>query len=202
MNHLRYANLSEPELREIFLDIVDHTPFIRDSLRRAQEFALPNWRMVSGALYNVVWNHLTGRIPEYGVKDVDLFYFDPDTSWEAEDAVISRATGFPAAPPVQIRNQARVHIWYEQHFGHSIPPFSSVEQAIDAFACKTHCVGLRLEGSGRLDLYAPYGLLDIFAFRITPNPCRPNWQTHEAKSKRALEHWPELTVIPWPHERP
>lgn len=198
MNHLRHAQLSEPELREIFLDIVTNSPFIRDSLRRAQELALPNWRLVSGALYNVVWNHLTGRPTEYGVKDVDLFYFDPDISWEAEGTIIKNSTGFPKVPPVQIRNQARVYIWYEQHFGHAIPPFRSVDEAIDVFACKTHCVGLRLEESGHLDLYAPYGLRDIFAFRITLNPLRPNRQTHETKSKRVLEYWPELTVAPWP----
>jgi len=198
VNHLRHAQFSEPELREIFLDIVTNTPFIRDALRRAQELALPNWRLVSGALYNVVWNHLTGRPPEYGVKDIDLFYFDPDISWEAEDTIIKNSTGFPKVPPVQIRNQARVHIWYDQHFGHAIPPFRSVDEAIDVFACKTHCVGLRLEENGHLDLYAPYGLRDIFAFRITPNPLRPNRQTHETKSKRALEYWPELTAVPWP----
>ena len=199
VNPLRYARLSEPELHEIFLDIVTNTPFIRKSLRRAQELALPDWRMVSGALYNVVWNHLTGRPDTHGVKDMDLFYFDSDTSWKAEDAVIRNATGFTRTPPVEIRNQARVHLWYKQHFGQEIPPFSTVEQAIDVFASKTHCVGLRLDDD-KPDLYAPYGLRDIFALRVVPNPIRDNRATHETKSKRALACWPELTVLPWPTE--
>lgn len=50
--------------------------------------ALPDWWIVSGAIYNQVWNHLTGRPDMTGVKDIDLFYFDPDTSYEAEDTVI------------------------------------------------------------------------------------------------------------------
>lgn len=198
MTHLHHAHLSEPELQEIFLDIIWQTPVIRDALTRAQELALPNWRVVSGALYNVVWNHLTDRPAMYGVKDIDLFYFDPDISWEAEDTVIRNSTGFPAAPPVEIRNQARVHIWYEQHFGYAIPPYESVEQAIDAFACKTHCVGIRLGDDGQLDLYAPHGLRDIFTLTVRPNPARPNHKTHENKGKRALEYWPELTILPWP----
>lgn len=197
MNPHRHAHLSEPELHQIFLDIIWQTPTLREALTRAEKLALPNWRIVSGALYNVVWNHLTDRPAMHGIKDIDQFYFDPDTSWQAEDTIIRNATDFPTNPPIEIRNQARVHLWYEQHFGHKIPPLISVEEAIDTFACKTHSVGVRLE-NGTLDLYAPYGLRDIFALRIVPNPIRDNRATHETKAKRALLCWPELTIVSWP----
>ena len=39
-------------------------------------------------LVQTVWNVLTGRAIDHGIADYDVFYFDPDTSWEAEDAVI------------------------------------------------------------------------------------------------------------------
>ncbi len=197
MTHLRYAKLPEPELREKFLSIVSNTAFLCHALTRAQELNLPNWRIVSGALYNTVWNHLTDRPETFGIKDIDLMYFDPDTSWEAEDEAIKSATGFASNPPIEIRNQARVHLWYEQHFGRKIRPFQSVEQAIDAFACTTHCVGIHQTDQG-LDLYAPFGLRDIFSFTLRPNPIQDNRKTHEAKAARALKCWPELTVIPWP----
>ena len=197
MNHLRYAELPEAALRKIFLDIIWKTPFLHDALNTAEKLALPKWRLVSGALYNVVWNHLTDRPATHGVNDIDLMYFDPDTSWETEDTIIRNASGFPTNPPVEIRNQARVHLWYEQHFGHKIPPLTSVEEAIDVFACKTHSVGVRLE-NGALDLYAPYGLRDIFAMRVVPNPIRDNRKTHEDKGRRAIECWPELVILPWP----
>lgn len=197
MNHLRYAGMPEDALEEIFLETIWQSPGIRNVLTRAQELALPNWRLVSGALYNVVWNRLTSRPDMHGVKDIDLFYYDPDTSWDAEGAVIKNATGFAANPPVEIRNQARVHLWYEQHFGRKIAPLTSVEEAIDVFASKTHSVGARLEND-QLDLYAPYGLRDIFQMRVTPNPIRQNRETHERKAKRALQMWPELTILPWP----
>ncbi|MEE9452834.1 MAG: nucleotidyltransferase family protein [Paracoccaceae bacterium] len=195
-SHLRYSHLPEPELHDIFLDIIWQSPAVRHALKSAQTLNYPKWRIVSGALYNTVWNHLSGRADMYGVKDIDLMYFDPDTSWQAEDKAIRSATGFPKSPPVEIRNQARVHLWYEQHFGHKIPPLERVEQAIDSFASKTHCVGVRLENDA-LNLYAPHGLRDIFAFRITPNPVGPNRETHERKGVRALECWPELDVVTW-----
>lgn len=126
-------------------------------------------------------------------------YFDPDTGWQAENQIIQTATPkFAPTPPVEIRNQARVHLWYKEHFGHTIPPLKSVTDGIDHFASKTHGVGVRLEENDTLSLYAPYGLCDIFSFRVVPNPIRPNRDTHERKAKRALEHWPELTIISWP----
>ena len=52
------------------------------------QLALPDAWLVSGCLVQTVWNVLTGRAVHYGIADYDVFYFDPDTLWEAEDAVI------------------------------------------------------------------------------------------------------------------
>lgn len=82
MDHLRYAGASSNEQRRVFCDILWRDPLVREALLRARDFDLPDWWIVSGALYNTVWNHLTGRPSGYGIKDVDLFYFgDGDLSW-------------------------------------------------------------------------------------------------------------------------
>jgi hypothetical protein len=199
MTHLRHAGSPAPAQRAALIDIVRGTPFLMAILTAARAFDLPDWWLVSGAIYNTVWNRLTGRDPLHGIKDADLFYFDPDTSWEAEDRHIRRAEGhFPPSPPVEIRNQARVHLWYEDHFGQPYPPLTCTKDGIDRFACKTHAVGLRLERDDSLSLYAPYGLDDIFAFRLTPNRVLNSRATHEAKAKRQMVLWPELTFVPWP----
>lgn len=199
MEHLRYAHLSEPELQTIFLDIIRETPFLTTALTQARALNLPNWQIVSGALYNTVWNHLTNRPATTGINDIDLMYLDPDTSWQAENEIIQTAIPkFAPTPPAEIRNQSRVHLWYEQHFGQSIPPITSVNEAITLFASKTHSVGIHLDQNDHLTLFAPYGLSDIFNFRVTPNPIRDNRETHGRKAKRALTVWPELTIIPWP----
>ncbi|MFM2354395.1 MAG: hypothetical protein RLZZ528_131 [Pseudomonadota bacterium] len=198
-DHLRFAGQPDPAQRDALLGIVRASPVLMRTLRLARDLDLPDWWLVSGAIYNEVWNSLTGRPSMFGVKDIDLFYFDPDQSYEAEDRHIRRAaTVFPPDPPVELRNQARVHLWYPAHFGQPYPPLASSRDGIDRFACRTHCVGIRMGTDDSLTLYAPYGLDDIFAFRITPNPVLDNRATHEAKAKRQLVHWPELTVVPWP----
>ena len=103
----------------------------------------------------------------------------------------------PLPLPVEIRNQARVHLWYEGHFGSPCPPLRSSREAIDRFATTTHSVGVQLDDQGGLLVYAPYGLKEMFSFRLTPNRVSNNRKTHEAKAARALTFWPELTVEPW-----
>jgi len=199
MSHLRFAGRSEAEQQAALIDILRASPRLWRALRIARDLDLPQWRIVSGAIYNQVWNHLTGRPELYGVKDIDLFYFDPDLSYEAEDRAIRRAAEvFPATPPVEARNQARVHLWFEGRFGEPYPPLPSADAGIDRFAARTHCVGVRLEADEAISIYAPFGLDDIFAFRVTPNPVMNNRATHELKATRQAELWPELEIVPWP----
>ncbi|MEE9427286.1 MAG: nucleotidyltransferase family protein [Paracoccaceae bacterium] len=201
MTHLRHADKPDVHQTTALFDIVNASPSLMTAFRTARDLNLPDWWIVAGAIYNQVWNHLTNRPDMYGVNDIDLFYFDPDTSYGAEDAVINHASGrFTDHPPVEIRNQARVHLWYEQHFGEPYSPLKNSREAVNRFACRTHCVALRLLPDDSFKFYAPFGLNDIFSFQITPNPDRNNRETHERKGARQLAMWPELTLAPWPDD--
>ena len=187
-NHLRYAGRSFAEQRAALVEIISADPVVHAALIKARTIDLPDWLMVSGALYNAVWNNLTGKPSGFGTKDIDLFYFDAsDLSYEAEDAVIARAaTHFAGLPlPVEVRNQARVHLWFEQRFGHPYPRLGSSADALTLFASTTHAVGVRLHADGKFDVVAPFGLDDIFSFRIVPNRAIDNRATHEEKAARA-----------------
>lgn len=184
-------------------EILRADPVTARALEEARSFALPDWWIVSGAVYNTVWNALTGRRPGHGIKDIDLFYWDGETSWEAEDAVIQRgARHFTSDPPVEIRNQARVHLWYESRFGRAIPPIPSSRASIADFAAETHAVGVRLDAAGEIEIEAPYGLDAVFEMRIVPNARNANRATHEAKAERQKTFWPELAIEPWPEDTP
>lgn len=199
-DHLKYAGQPADIQADVLRDVIRATPLLVDVLERAQRLALPDTWLVSGAIYNTVWNHLTGRPPLTGINDIDLFYFDAsDLSYEAEDRAIKAAdrifAGLPL--PVQLRNQARVHLWYPERFGEAYPPLASSCEAIDRFASLTHSVGARLDSAGTIELYTPFGLDDLFSFRIVPNRQMNNRATHEKKGARAMTVWPELVVEPW-----
>ncbi|GGY16594.1 hypothetical protein GCM10010510_72150 [Streptomyces anandii JCM 4720] len=75
---------------------------------------------------------------------------------------------------VEIRNEARVHLWYEEKFAVAYPPYDSTEAAIDSFAATTCCLRVRVEADGRWRVHAPHGLSDVFNLVVRPNPvpCR------------------------------
>jgi hypothetical protein len=186
--------------RARFERIVRADPDLMDLLVAIRPLALPEWRLVAGCLYQTVWNVLTGRPRRTGIKDYDLAYFEgSDLSWEAEDAVIRRVAaatrGFPGT--VEIRNQARVHLWFEQRFGMAYPPLACAAAALERSASVVPGVGVRLAPDGRLDIAAPFGLDDLFAMVIRPNRALDNRLPHQAKAARAKAIWPEVTVIPW-----
>ncbi len=174
-------------------------PRLMQVLEIARALDLPQWRIVSGAVYQTVWNALTGRAPDYGIKDYDLFYFEAaDLSYEAEDVVIKRAARvYPPdlAPLVEVRNQARVHLWFEDHFGEPYAAVSSADEPIAGFVSPAFAVGVRLEADGRIDVAAPFGLEDVFAMRIRPNPRRPLAGHWRKVVDNVRGRWPELTVI-------
>jgi uncharacterized protein len=199
LSHLRYSGLSAAAQRDALEEIMRTAPLLMEVLTGLREDGLPDHLLVAGAIYNLVWNRLTGRPDLNGVNDIDIFYFDAsDIGWDAEDVVIKRLEKrFARLPiPVQVRNQARVHLWFPQKFGTAFEPLASSAEMLGRYASKTHAVGARLEADGTMTIVAPFGLDDVFSFRITPNTVLANKKAHEAKAARAKSMWPEITVVP------
>ncbi|MEU4089013.1 nucleotidyltransferase family protein [Streptomyces aureus] len=182
--------------------MLSQNEILTDVLARAATLDLPGWYVTAGCLFQTVWNVATDRPAANAIKDYDLFYFDDgDLSWDAEDAVIQAGRAVFADLPaeVEIRNEARVHLWYEQKFGVPCPPHTSTEAAIDRFAATTCCLGVRLEPDGGWRVYAPHGLSDMFNLVVRPNPVLAPREVYENKAARWKSEWPELTVLPWPN---
>ena len=162
------------------------------------ELDLPDAWVVSGCLVQTVWNGLTGRAANYGIVDYDVFYFDPDTSWQAEDAVIGKLQDQLTKPGVKVeaRNQARVHLWYPEKHGLPYPALHSSTRGIDRFLTRNTQVGIRRTPAGH-DVYAPHGFDDITDMIVRPN-LGPNFSAanYAAKAARWKALWPELTVLP------
>lgn len=199
--HLRFSGADPAAQRAALERIIRSQPLLMQVLEGLRELDLPDHLLVAGAIYNEVWNHLTGRPALTGVNDIDVFYFDDrDIGWDAEDHVIrqveARCSGLPV--PVQVRNQARVHLWFEAKFGSPFSPLASSAEMLGRYASKTHSVGARLRSDDSMEIVAPFGLDDLFSFRMVPNPVLANRLAHTSKGDRAKRIWPELTLVPWP----
>jgi hypothetical protein len=183
-----YARLVEAVLRN---------PTNRAILERLPALGLADAWLVSGAVFQTVWNVLTERPPAYGIKDYDIFYFDTDTSFEAEDAVIRRvaASMSDICNCVEPRNQARVHLWYHEKFHAPYRPLCRTTEGIDRFLVRAAQVGVQPTGDG-CTVYAPHGLDDVATMTVRPNLC-PNFRAeiYNAKAASWKKRWPELTVL-------
>tara|TARA_R110002124_G_scaffold63519_1_gene174084 strand:- start:1866 stop:2450 length:585 start_codon:yes stop_codon:yes gene_type:complete len=186
------------DLEGRLVDIVRSHPELMRVLTTVRELDLPDWRIFSGAVYQAVWNAQTGRPVGYGIKDYDLGYFDPDTSWDAEDVVIKRVAAAFDAPLrdlVEVRNQARVHLWFEERFGEPYDALPDTDAALSRFVAPAFAVGVRLEADDTISVAAPFGLEDVFSMTLRPNPLRGVAKGWARTVENARGRWPEITVI-------
>jgi uncharacterized protein len=182
-----------------FLSLVLENRWNALLLDRAPSLGLEDWWLTAGCIAQSVWNSLYGRPPGHGILDYDIFYFDPDTSWAAEDRVIAKAAALFAGLPVtvQIRNQARVPLWYEGKFGVPFPPVAKASDGIDRFPCGTVAIGVRRNASG-FAIHSPFGLDPLLRGELIPNTSLQIPEIYAAKTARWMQVWPELTAVPWP----
>lgn len=170
-------------------------------LEALRELDLPGYYVGAGCVCQPVWNYLTGRDLMQGVSDADIvFYEGDDLSYEAEDAWIRalRAALPPLDIELDIKNQARVHLWFPSRFGREVRPYASAEDAITTWPSTASALGVRLEGD-ELRVFAPFGLNDLFGMVVRPNPDRESIseEIYMAKANKWKSKWPELRIVPW-----
>lgn len=167
-------------------------------LTRLPGLGIPQAFVVAGCLFQTIWNIRSGRAPHADIKDYDIFYFDDsDLSWEAEDEVIRRGGVLfgDLDGLIEIRNQARVHLWYPDKHGLPYPPLTRSTDGIDRFLTQNTQVGVRRSGEG-YEVYAPHGFDDIAGLIARPNPgANFSAANYAAKVSRWKALWPEINVI-------
>ena len=163
-------------------------------LGRLATMGLGQCHLTAGCLFQTIWNQRSGRVPEWGIKDYDIFYFDDcDLSWDAEDQVIRRVADATADLPVriEIRNQARVHLWYRERFGGDYPRLSSARAGIDLYLISCTCVGIDVRYG---DTYAPDGFEDFLSGVLRINRRNPRPDLFRQKAASYQQRWPWLEI--------
>ncbi len=168
-------------------------------LDRVPELGLRDWWLVSAAIFQTVWNLKSGRSPERGILDYDLFYFSEDLSAEAEQDVVAAAARLflDVKANIKVSNQARVHLWYPEKIGMPYPPLTTAAEGILRFPCSPQAVGLKRTGAEFLDVYAPFGMGDIWDMIVRPNRAMPLIALYNEKCARWQAEWPQIQVYGW-----
>jgi uncharacterized protein len=106
---------------------------------------------------------------------------------------VAAAFDEPLRTAVEVRNQARVHVWFKGHFGEPHIPLLCTAKALKRFVSPMFTVGVRLKRNDRMHITAPFGLADLFALRLRPNPRRFSAKFSQVAA-RVTRRWPEVTV--------
>lgn len=179
---------------DTFISLAMANPLNAEITARLPDLGVAQCMLTAGCLFQAVWNHQADRPADHGVKDYDVFYFDPDLSYEAEDRVIRAAQGVfkDLGVNVEVRNQARVHLWYGQRFGRPYPQLHSARDGVDRYLVAGTCIALEVATG---ELYAPYGLQDVAegVLRINPLHTEPALFAQKALSYQA--RWPWLRIV-------
>jgi uncharacterized protein len=194
-------DISNQDQKQIVLleKILLQNKIIKKILKLTPELMIPNWYLGAGCIAQTVWNFQYGFDLEKGIKDYDLVYYDSsDLSYEAEDIFVQHGKKLfkNISGQVEIINEARVHLWYENKFGRKINPYKSVEDAIDEWPTTATGVGVRYD-NGKFKVYAPYSLDDLFGLILRPNKLKITEDIYLAKVERWTKIWDKLQVIPW-----
>ncbi len=166
------------------------------------EVRLPDGWLVAGAVAQTVWNAKLGYAPDHGIRDIDIVYFDAENlAAESEQTEERRIRSlFASLPaPFDVKNEARVHLWYEARFGSAIAPYRSTEDAIATFPTTATAIGVRV-ADGRFEISAPFGLTDLCRLVVRPNKAQIDAPRYQAKVSRWQTHWPALDIRPWHEE--
>lgn len=159
-----------------------------------KELDLRDGWLVAGCLFQTVWNLRSGLSPDAQIKDYDLFYFDEsDLSPQVEQLEQARIDSVlgDLGIVVEAKNQARIHLWYPEHFGHPYPRLTCTTDGIDRFLIPSTCLGVRPTCTG-YEIYAPNGLELVYEGVLSPNPLIDHRDLFRAKVDSYRERWPWL----------
>jgi hypothetical protein len=179
-------------------EIIGSTPWLVEALEAAREVGAPDWLIGAGAVRTAVWDRLHGFDEATDLSDIDLVFFDAaNLSKERERAIEEALAAELPGVPWDAKNQAAVHLWYEERFGYAVEPLGSTAEGVATWPETATCVGVRLEEDGSLEVVAPHGLDDLLGVVHRRNPARVSVEEYERRlrDKRIRERWPLVRVV-------
>ena len=179
--------------------IIMENEILNNIIKKATNLGLKDYYIGAGCIAQTVWNKQMNFSQNNGISDIDFVYYDSsDLSFEKENVTIEfiKEKINPGPIELDVKNQARVHLWYKEHFGYDIESYKSIEEAINSWPTTATSIGIRLKNS-KFIVYAPFGLNDLFGMIIRANKTQITEKIYMQKVRKWKAKWPSLKVIPW-----
>lgn len=184
--------------KQTLFSILSENSVLFELIKGTQSIGLQNYYIGAGCICQTVWNFQNNSDLMYGISDVDFVYFDEDLSYEKEDLIIKQIEQRFSHLPIKIdiKNQARVHLWYKKHYEYELQPYTSLENAINTWPTTATSIGVRMLDD-KFIVYAPFGLNDMFGQIIRANKTQITKETYMQKCEKWYKKWNTLKIIEW-----
>lgn len=195
--HIQRLRVTREDREELIQALLLADPEVRSVIQAAIDLDVPSWAVGGGVVRNVVWDFIFQSQGHTHHNDIDLVYYDTDlsesTELQFEESIHQRCGNTRA----QVRNQARVHLWYERKFGHKIDRVTDIEDAVARFPETCTSVAITGPSIAALQVLAPCGLDDLFdgVLRRNPRQVTTGYFQERLAAKRVDERWPGLRVV-------
>ena len=198
---LEGKNKSLNEQLLVLESILNKSKKIKEILRVLEQYSkenqdFKNYYLAAGCVNQTIFNYYHNYDLDYGIGDYDIVYYDEDTSYEKEDIIIKDLKERLKYLDLKfdIKNEKRVHIWYNEKYKTNRKEYESVEDAISKWGTTITCLGVRMENN-KLIVCAPYGLNDLFNLILRPVKIDFTKEDYEKKATKWTSKWKLLKVI-------
>lgn len=156
---------------------------------------LPDWWLAGGAVRNTVWRSLFGSQCGLVINDFDIAFFDWTGDRTQEQMAKEALTAQFPDYKFDVKNQASFARWRS---GRQL--YTSAEEGIANWLHTATAVGVRLSEAEQRQaeqwqLFAPYGLDDLFEGIIRTTPAHRHNPDAERKAHSFLEKCPCLRLL-------
>lgn len=162
-----------------------------NDLRIVRELGLPDGYVSAGYVRNYIWDRLHGYAERTPLNDIDVIYYDSvQLDEEAEKEYERRLKEMTGSGLWSCKNQARMHL------RNGSAPYESVEHAISHWPENVTAIAIRLEEDDRLSWLCPYGLDNIFEFKVRRSPLFEDEAYYQSRirTKNWKQLWPRLEI--------
>jgi hypothetical protein len=163
------------------------------ALKLAEEKIEYPWYLAGGAVYHSVWNYYSNKKIDENINDYDIFYFNKKHSDQKHKALEQTFNKELRNVQVDLTNIATIHHWLKETLNKDVSAYSSIEEDINSFGNSVASVAVRLN-RGKIEVYAPFGLRDMFALEVRFSGGCFTMEEHLIKANSWKDRWPGLTI--------
>ncbi len=187
-------HLYENQLRQLIYS----SPPTMELLQTVRACNPPDWLLGAGVIRNLVWDALHNYSEATPARDIDVAFFDTaDLTAKRDEVITNQLMQHQPGVVWEATNQAAVHLWYEEYFGQTVPPFQSSAEAIATWPETATCTAVNLLPNNDLIIVAPFGLEDLFNMVLRWNPARVTKERFQQRleEKQHQKKWPLVQII-------